>query len=122
MFSQFSATLSNVVHLKLGAYDARDRELEGWDDGKWLYLLHQFSTVQSLYVSRPLARHVALALEDITAEVAEVLPSLDLICLEDYLSVEVPEFVAARRLSDRPVAVVVSSYEFDERLESYASK
>ena len=124
VLSQFSATLSNVVHLKvhltLEAHPKEDRQLEGMD---WLHLLRQFSTVQSLYVSRELAGHVALALEDMTGEmVAVVLPSLDLICLEGRPATSIEKFVAARRLSDRPVTAINARTEFDERFKSYVSE
>jgi hypothetical protein len=78
--------------------------------------------VQTLHVSRDLAGHVALALEDIAGEmVAEVLPSLDLIYLPGQLASSVEKFVAARQLSDRPVTVLTKT-EFEERLKSYVSK
>ena len=47
--------------------------------------------------------------------VAEALPSLDLICLEDQASY-IEEFVAFRQLSDRPLTVVGTEAEFDQRL------
>jgi len=120
VLSQFSATLSNVVHLTLEAQPKEDRQLEGTD---WLHLLHQFSTMQTLHVSRELAGHIALALEDITGEmVAVVLPSLDLIRLESQPASSIEKFVAARRLSDRPVTVTDTRMEFDERLKSYVSE
>jgi len=121
VLSQISATLSNVVHLWLEENAAR--QLRGTDDVEWLDLLSQFSTVQTLYVSPDLAGHVALALEGNTGEtVAEVLPSLDLICLVGQPASSVEKFVAARRLSGRPVTVVGTKKEFNERLESYVSK
>jgi len=123
VLSQYSATLSNVVHLQLKVEPEGDHELEGTDAVEWLHLFHQFSAVQMLDVSWELAGNVALALEDVTGEmVAEVLPSLDYIFLEDQPASSVEEFVAARRLSDRPVTVVKTYKEFIERLESYVSK
>ncbi|KAH8978480.1 hypothetical protein EDB86DRAFT_3152939 [Lactarius hatsudake] len=81
--SQISPALSNVVHLKLAKLE-EGRLLYGMDGVEWLHLLHQFSTVQTLYASPQLAGYVAPALEGIVVEmVTEVLPSLDLICLED---------------------------------------
>ncbi|KAH9172899.1 hypothetical protein EDB89DRAFT_843570 [Lactarius sanguifluus] len=82
MLSHFSAILSNVVHLDLEAQLEEDHP-EGRDDVEWLHFLRQFSTVKVLRVSHEIAKHVALALEDITAEtVAGALPSLDSIYLE----------------------------------------
>ncbi len=125
VLSQFSATLSPFVHLELGVHfepGARleeDRPLEGTDNFEWLQLLHPFSTVQTLHVSRRVAGHVAHALEDTTGEmVAEVLPSLDLIYLAGQPASSIEKFVAARQFSDRPVTVVDTDTEFNKRLES----
>ena len=122
MLNQFSAALSSVVHLKLnlGAH-MEDHEVEG-TDVEWLYLLHQFSTMRTLHISWRLARHVTLALEDMTAEmVAEAFPSLDLIYIKDQPASSVEKFVAARKLSGRPVTVLDldAEMEFEERLLSY---
>jgi len=123
VLSQYSATFSNVIHLELKVGPEEDHELEGMDDVEWLHLFHQFSTVQTLYVSWDLAGNVALALEDVTGEmVAEVFLFLDYIFLEDQPASSIEEFVAARRLSDRPVTVVKTYKEFAERVESYVSK
>ena len=106
VLSQFSAILSNVVLLQLKAEVEEDSELEG-TNVEWLHLLHQFFTVQTLRVSRELAEHVALALEDITAGmVGEVLPFLDSICLVGQPASSIQKFVVARQLSGRPVTVV----------------
>ncbi len=119
VLSQFSTTLSNVVHLKLGGFPGEDLRLEGRGNVEWLHLLHQFSTAQTLHVSLGLAGHVALALEDITAEmVAAVLPSLDSIYLSGQAASSVEKFVAVRRLSGRPVTVIDTETEFNERLKS----
>jgi hypothetical protein len=114
MLSQFSVTLSSVVHLNLDLELTKGHQLDGMDDVGWLHLLRQFSTVKTLHVSRKVAGHIALSLRDITPEmVTEVLPSVDLIWLAGRL---VKKFVAARRLSGRPVTVVGTLREFNERL------
>ena len=104
VFSQLSATLSNVVLLDIHASGS---DLEGTDDVEWLHLLHQFPTLQTLDVHpRELAKQIALALEDITAVmIDQVLPSLDSISLEGQPSSSIEKFVALRQLSGRPVAV-----------------
>jgi hypothetical protein len=122
VLSHFSATLSNLVHLNLKV-EPEGLQLKGTDDVEWQHLLHQRSTVRTLHVSQELASHVALALEDITAEmVAEALPSLDLIYLAGQPASSVEEFVTARKLSGRPVTVVGTKTEFNNRLEPYVSK
>ncbi len=127
VLSHFSATLSTVVHLKLEipleVPLKESRQLEGTDDAEWPLLLHQFSSVQTLHVSQDLVGHIALVLEDTPREmVAEMLPSLDLICLSGQPASSVEKFVAARQLSGHPVTVIDTETEFDERLESYVSK
>lgn len=121
VLSRFSAALHTVAHLEVdGQLQVwEDRGLAGEDDVDWLHLFHQFPALQTLHVSRHLAYYVALALDDATGE----LPSLGLICLEGQpkSTVEKLEFVAARRLSGRPVTVVNEREEFDKRLKSYIS-
>ena len=122
---QISATLFTVVQLELGARLDDDYQLEHTDDVDWMHLFRQFPAVQTLHVSGRLAEFIALALDGIRGEtVAEVLPSLDLICLEGQQAsfVESLDIFADRRLSDRPVTVVYTRKEFDKRLESYTSK
>ncbi|KAH9005761.1 hypothetical protein EDB86DRAFT_3239822 [Lactarius hatsudake] len=120
VLSHNSVTFSNVVHLKLAVLDNYPEQLEGTGDIAWPYLFHQFSNVQTLHVSRVLAGHVAAALEDITGEMAaEVFPSLDLIYLAGHPTSTIRNFIAARQLSDRPITVVNTKTEFNERLKSY---
>ena len=107
IISHASAILSRVVHLKLEESGAdEDRQLESMDKREWLHLLRQFSAVETLHIARKLARHVALALEDVAEEmVPELLPALSSIRLEGLLASSVDKFVAVRRLSGRPVTV-----------------
>ncbi|KAH9171380.1 hypothetical protein EDB89DRAFT_1972326 [Lactarius sanguifluus] len=113
LLSQLSATLSNVVHLKLKA--GRDNhQLKDSDDVEWLLLLQEFSNVRTLQVSRILAGRFALALEDITEDmVAEVLPSLDSIRVVGQPASSIEKFLAIRQRSGRPVTVVDNETEFD---------
>ncbi|KAH8981992.1 hypothetical protein EDB86DRAFT_2834598 [Lactarius hatsudake] len=124
VLGQLSAALSDVAHLKLAELGGF-RQLEGIDDVEWLRLFRQFPSVRTLHVSRRLAGHVALALEDITTDsemVTELLPSLDLICVEGQPASSIEKFVTARRLSGHPVTVINTGTEFDRRLEPYVSK
>ena len=119
VLSQLSPTLSIVNHLKLYA-KSEDLPLDGMDDVEWPHLLRQFSAVKTLHVSQELAGHVALALENVTGGIfAEALPSLDLIYLEGQSASCIEKFVAIRQLSGRPVTVIDTEAEFDERLLSY---
>jgi hypothetical protein len=116
VLGHFSATLSHVIHLKLELWE--DGQLEGDIEAvEWHLLLHRFSAVQTLYVSQDLAAHIAITLEEMAGGMfAESLPSLDLIYLEDQPASSVEKFVAARQLSDRPVTVVHTKAEFDEKV------
>ena len=49
-------------------------------------------------------------------------PSLDLIYLEGRSASTIEKVVAARRLSDRPVTVLDTKSEFDERVKYYVGK
>jgi hypothetical protein len=117
VLGHMSAKLSNVVHLKLKA-EHEGLQLTATDDVQveWTHLLHQFSAAKTLHVSRDLAGHVALALEDIitTGMAEEVLPSLDLIRVVGQPASSVEKFTAARQLSGRPVTIVETETEFDE--------
>jgi len=116
--SKFSAMLSTVVDLKLIG-SIRTRHPNDADDLECLHLLHQFSRVQALYASRDIAACLARALNSTTGEiVAKALSSLDLICLEEQPSSSIEKFFAFRQLSGRPVTIVDTEAEFDQRLES----
>ena len=114
MFSQPSAILSRVVHLKLTRdWTIVDRHTD------CLPLLRPFAAVQTLHVSRCLAVFVALALEHVTQDsvmVVEVLPVLDLICLDGQPVSCVEKFLAARQLAGHPITIVQTEAEFDRRI------
>ena len=121
VLSQLSNTLSNIVHLRI--WFEGIGELESIDDVEWLNLLLDFTAVQTLHVSRKVARHVALALEDIPGGMfTEVLPSLDLIYLEGQPISSLQKFAAAPRLSGRPLTIVDTRAKFDEIFKSYVGK
>jgi len=122
VLSHISAILPFVIHLNLDTKWIKS-EVVDVDHVYLQHLFRQFSTVNTLHVPQPLAKHVALALEDvIEAMVTEVFPSLDLIYLEYQPASSIKNFIAVRQLSGRPVTVIDAESEFDERLESYASK
>jgi len=124
VLSHLFAKLSNVAHLRLKV-EPEGRQLMGTDDVQWMHLLQQFPAVQTLHFSQELAGHVALALEDIAGDsemVDEVFPSLDLIRVAGEPASSIEKYIAVRQLSGRPVTVVDSETEFDERLESYVSE
>jgi hypothetical protein len=117
--NQISAILSNMVHFAIGAYSVSP-EPKGMDDIEWLQLLRPFSSVRTLFVSRQFSGHVSRSLENIPAVMAtEILPSLDMLCVEDQPASSIRRFIAARSKSGRPVAIINSRSSFEERVMSY---
>ena len=91
---------------------------QDWNDnienGLWLQLLHPFTAVKNLYLSKEVALRIGSALQD--SELAEggtteVLPALQNLFLEGLESWEpvvqegIAMFVAARQVASRPIAV-----------------
>jgi len=106
--------ISSLEHL----YIHDQKRFEGfrpcWQDDieniQWLELLHPFTTVKALYLSRGITTRIIPALEELVGESATVLPALQSLFLEElHLSGPVQEaidkFIAARRLSNHPVVV-----------------
>jgi hypothetical protein len=125
MLNRFSATLyiGTIIHLELHVQLEEDRQMWGAGDVEWLNFLHQFPAMRVLHVPRELAEHIALALENITVEmVAKVLPFLELVCLVGQPPSSVAKFVTARRSTNRPITIVDTIEELNERVESYVRK
>jgi hypothetical protein len=116
IFSQQLPLLSHVEQLEIGE---RPWESVGWkddpdmDSSLWLELFQLFVAVQSLYVSKNLVLPVVAALQDLRVTggtAVEVLPALLNLSLEGLepsgpVQEAIKSFVAARRLSDHPVAI-----------------
>ena len=90
-----------------------ERETD-WKDSvessQWLGLLHPFTAVKNLYLSKKLAPHIAPALQELVEGRIMVLPALQNIFLEGLESSgHVPEgigqFVAARQSASYPIAI-----------------
>ena len=121
--STTSTMLSNMLHLAI-KYDFGFHGPEPWDidDIEWLELLRPFSSVQTLFVSKEFAGHVSRSLENTAVMATEVLPALDMICLEGQSVSSGHIFIAARSESGRPVTTVDTKAAFDERLMSYVNQ
>ena len=118
IFSQFFTVVSTIVHLKIYFPFVSGLPLVT-TGAEWLPFFNHLSTVQALYISPAFARHIARGLANFTGEmIAEAWPSLDLICLEDQPTSSLKKFILARRLSGRPVTVVPTEKEFDQRVLS----
>ena len=120
VIDQFHATIytGTITHLELNINLEGDRQIRGARDVEWLDFLHEFPAMRVLHVaSRVLARHIALALEEITVEMAvEVLPFLELVYLEGRPASSIEKFVTARRSTNYPITVVDTTEEFNKRL------
>ncbi|KAN0123898.1 hypothetical protein V8E52_002388 [Russula decolorans] len=88
----------------------------------WLQLLLPFTAVKDLYLSKEFAPGIAAALQELVgARITEVLPSLQNIFMEGLepsgpLQEIIGRFVAARLLSDHPIAI--SAWHKDSDVES----
>jgi len=77
----------------------------------WLELLRPFVAVKNLYISKEFGPHIGPALEELVgARITEVLPTLENILSEGLqpsgsLQEGIEKFVAARQLTNHPVAV-----------------
>jgi hypothetical protein len=105
--------ISSLEHLYIHEYEnglIRPFWQDDIENVQWLELLHPFTTVKALYLSRDIASRIAPALEDLVGErVAVVLPALQSLFLEPKPSRPVQKaidkFVAARQLSNHPIVI-----------------
>jgi hypothetical protein len=80
-------------------------------DPQWLELLHPFSAVKDLRLSKSVAPRVAQALGGLPAEqVMEVLPALEIVLISGLnpfgpVKEAISEFADARQLSGHPVSI-----------------
>jgi len=76
------------------------------EDNQWLEVLHPFTNVKNLYISRKLAPSITPVLQELVGERAvEVLPALQNLSLEEFHPEAVGKFVAARQLAGHPIIV-----------------
>ncbi|KAF8258104.1 hypothetical protein EI94DRAFT_1816081 [Lactarius quietus] len=105
-------------HLSIGDFNSIALNLE---DIEWVQLLSRFSSVQTLFVSTQISGHVSRALEDIVGVIfpAEVLPALDMLCLEGQPESSIDKFISVCRDSGRSVTFIYTKAEFNGRLKYY---
>jgi hypothetical protein len=108
----FNSALSHLFtfeHLEIN--HLRKPWQDNTESSLWLEVLHPFASVKDLVLGRDLIELVAPALEDLAGErVTEVLPALQNLFVESRQPSEpvkkaIGKFLAARRLSGRPVTV-----------------
>jgi hypothetical protein len=118
VFSSFfpRAVIAAVEHLFiLRAWDVFTEMPLPWqhhnENSQWLELFHPFTAVKHLYISSEATPHIAPALQELVEErVAEVLPALQSIFLEETLlsgpiQEAIGQFISARQLAGNPVAI-----------------
>ncbi len=83
------------------------------ENNLWLELFVPFTAVENLYLSKVFAQDIAASLQELVeGRITEVLPSLRNIFVEGLESLgpfqeNIGQFVAARQLSDHPIAISV---------------
>jgi F-box-like len=95
-----------------------------WRDGiectEWLELLLPFTAVKDLYLSKQFAPRIAPALQELAGgRRTEVLPTLQNLFLEGFQPPEpvqdgIAQFISARRLTNRPVAISVWERDLEQ--------
>ena len=109
-------SLSTVENLNLYIKGGPGYPLPAWEDDPientlWLQLLLPFTGVKNLSLSVELAPGIAATLKGlVTSRVTEILPSLQNIFVQGLdrsgpLRENIEQFVAARQLSDNPIAI-----------------
>ena len=110
ILGQSRTLVSNVGHLSIDEDDLQPGWQRDMDDADWLELLRPFTSVKMLHASEQLAKHIALALNDVSEELlADVLPSLNSLWLDDQQVTSVEQFIAVRRFSGNPVAFMIEA-------------
>ena len=107
ILGQSCVLVSNVGHLSIDEDDLQPGWQHDVDDADWLELLRPFTAVKMLHASEQLAKHIALALNDTSEELlADVLPSLNSLWLDDQQVTSVEQFLAVRGFSGNPVSFI----------------
>ena len=104
------STLENLYLLEVHLFPG-PRWQDDIETTLWLDFLRSFVAVKNLYLSDGCVPHIAPALQELVGgRTTEVLPILENIFLKDFHSLEflhggIEKFVAARRLTSRPITV-----------------
>ena len=103
-----------MENLRLGVFTEDLSEFdysEDLENEQWLEVLRQFTAVKNLYLSKESTHSIAVALQEfIGSRITEILPNLQNIFVEELEPSEphykdIRQFVTARQLSDRPIAI-----------------
>jgi hypothetical protein len=100
-----------VEHLYILEKSNRPDWQDDIENSQWLEVLHPFDTVKNLYISREFTPRIAPVLKEFVGEtVTEVFPALRTLFLEEPspsgpVQEAIEQFIAARQLASRPIAV-----------------
>jgi hypothetical protein len=106
------ALITMVEHLYIEGYPSLQED--DIENSQWLELLHPFTAVKDLYISRGLTPHIAHALQELVGErVTEVLPALHGLFLgkpdplenSRLVQESIGQFVSARQLAGHPITI-----------------
>ena len=103
--------LSTLENLYIYEYISGPYRQDNIDNLLWLELLHPFTTVKNLYLSKEFARHIVPALQErVGGRTTEVLPTLQNIFLEGLepsapIHKDIANFVSARQVTGHHIAV-----------------
>jgi hypothetical protein len=106
------ALVQTVEHLYIQEdTHPRPRWQDDIETSHWLEILHPFTAVKNLYLSKEFAPRIAPALQELVGQRAtETLPALESLLVEDphpsgSVQEDIGKFVAARQVSDHPIAI-----------------
>jgi hypothetical protein len=106
------ALIQTVEHLYiLEDTHSRPRWQDDTETSDWLEILHPFTAVKNLYLSKEFAPRIAPSLQELVGQRAtETLPALQSLFVEDHhpsgpVQEDIGKFVAVRQVSDHPVAI-----------------
>ena len=115
-----SSCLPPLLNLERLYIYENPRWRQHWQDNienaLWLELLHPFTSVKNLFLSKEIARRIVPALQELVGDRAtEVLPTLQNIFLEERRSSGpvqegIQQVVAVRQAASRPIAVSYGQY------------
>ena len=98
------------LYIYRASYSQLDRQ-DNIGNVAWLELLHPFTAVKNLYLSKDFAPHIVPALQELVGgRATEMLPTLQNIFLEGFQLSEpaqegIQQFVAARQVTSHPITV-----------------
>jgi hypothetical protein len=109
-----------VEHLYIREYDIdQPHWQDDIEDSQWLEVLHPFTALKALHVSREFLPRIAPTFQELGERKTEVLPALQTLYLEELpqsgpVREAVEKFVAVRQLAGHPIAISYSDGKQNE--------